>query len=229
MAIQYIKNCDYLRPTTWIENQRWAINKVNISTNRTVLVDHLLAPFKMFARIDDSAEDDLCRMTLAAAIDSIEQYTRLTINPREQRWAVYDWTPSNVLQVPFQPVQTLLVEDSAGVDITADCEVNANVEDTQFYLRVPDTYTEFSFTFGAGFYADATNINVWTVTNVWHLLNVWAIPSATIDENPLIRQAILITAADLYENRQSDTSQMRTAIPSIAEMVLRPIRRPVEF
>lgn len=227
--MQYITNAHYLRPTTWVEGKRWAINKINISTNRTLLVDHLLEPFKLFARIDSPEEDDLCRMTLAAAIESIEAYTRLTINPREQKWAVYDWTACNVLQVPFQPVQTLLVEDGAGVDITAQCEVNANVEDIMFYLRVPRGVTEFSFTFGAGFYADPTNYNVWTVTNVWHWLNVWSMPSAMIDENPLVRQAILITAADMYENRQSDTSQARTAIPSIAEMVLRPIRRPVEF
>lgn len=226
---KYIKNADYLRPTTWIEGTPWAINKVQISTNRTVLPQHLLKPFREFARIDDPTEDELCKHTLAAAIEAVEAYTRVTINPREQRWFVTGWTPRNVLQVPFQPVQTLLVHDAAGVDITPQCDVNSNVDDIMFYIRVPDGVTEFSFTFGAGFFADATNVNLWTLANVWGWLNIWTLPSALIDDMPIYRQAILVTAADFYENRQSDTSQQRTNIPSIAEMLMRPIRRPVEF
>jgi hypothetical protein len=229
MVQQYIQNCDYLRPTEWVGGRSWAVNKVTISVNRTLLVDHLLEPFKVFARIDAPEENDLCRMTLAAAIESVEAYTRLTFNPREQLWAVRGWSHPNVLQIPYQPVQTLRVTDTAGVDITADCEVNSNVDDVMFYLRLPQGVQDADVTFGAGFYADPTLINIWTVLNVWHLLNAWSIPDAVIDEHPLLRHAILLTAADMYENRQSDTSQMRTAIPSMAEMVLRPIRRPVEF
>jgi hypothetical protein len=230
MVQQYIQNCDYLRPSEWVFGTPWAVNKITIGTNRTLLSDHLLAPFKLFARIDDPFEDDLCRMTLAAAIDSVEHYTRLTINPTERMWALRGVPTGAVMQIPYQPVQTLLVRDLTGTDITSGCEVNSNTDDIMFYLRLPQGVEDADVVFGSGFYADPASADtVWSTLNLWNWLNVWTLPSAVIDDNPLYRQAILITAADFYENRQSDTAQMRTNIPSIAEMVLRPIRRPLEF
>lgn len=229
--LQQLPNCDYIRPTTWIGGERWSVNKTVIQTDRTTFPANLLDEFKAFARIDAPDEDAyFIRTTLPAAIEAVEHFTGLQINPQERQWAVRDWQYPNVLQVHGQPVQTVVVQDTLGNDISADCEINANVEDVMWYIRIPQEYRDFNIVFGCGLYWDAaTGPNIWTVANVWGLLNVWSVPEATLDNNPLLKQAILITAVDMYENRTSHSVQQQYKMPSIAEMVLRPLRRPVEF
>ena len=225
--ITFLQNNDYLRSENWLNSEPWAINKTIIQRNQTLLTNHLLEPFKLHARIDSGVEDDMCRMLLAAAIESVEFYTGLTINPTERQWGVRNWPSNSVLQITGQPVQTIKVTDAdTGTDISTLCSVNSNVDDAHFYLRPPLSYRNLDIVFGAGFYSAPEDVNnVWTVANVWALLNVWSIPNAVIDEHPLIRIAILTTATDMYENRVSAAERQQYTLPSIVENVLRPIRR----
>lgn len=224
----FLPNADWVRPETWLQGQSWAINKTIIQKNSTLLPQHLLAPFKAHARIDSGTEDDMCRMFVAAAIESIEFFTGLTITPIERQWGVRHWPSGATLQIVGQPVQALKVTDAdTGVDISTLCEVNANVEDIAFYLRVPVQYRNVDIIFGSGFYNDAvTGPNIWTTLSAWAILNVWSIPDAVIDEHPLIRLAILTVATDMYENRQSGAEKQHYRIPSVIEHVLRPLHRP---
>jgi hypothetical protein len=223
----FLKQCDYIRPETWIQNQVWAINKTVVSRNSTLFPEHLLEQFKEYARVDSGTEDVLCKFFLASAIESVEEFTGLTIAPTERQWGVRDWPSKAVLQIDGQPVQTIMVtDDDTGLDITVDCEINSNVQDTKFYIRFPTTSKNVNVVFGSGFYADPTNVNIWTIPSVWHLLNVWSIPNAIIDEHPLMKHAVLTTATEMYQNREHTTDRPRSNIPSVLEHVMRPLRRP---
>ena len=226
-----LKNCSYVRPASWVENKVWSFNRYVLQTDRTTHPANLLNQFKLHARIDGDFEDDLLRAYLAAAIEAIELYTGLQINPQERVLSADGWTHDDVLQIHGQPIQTILVTDEdTGLDISADCEINSSVEDVMFYLRPPSGTTHFTITYGCGFYWDAvTGPTIWTVANLWGLLNVWSVPESTLDNQPLIKQAIFVTAADLYERRQSDTTQQMYNVPSITEMLLRPLRRPAGY
>jgi hypothetical protein len=225
---QFLPQNDYLRSETWVHGgTAWAINKVVLSRNSTMFPVHLLSEFKEYARVDSGTEDVLCKFMLASALESIEEFTGLTITPTERQWAMRDWPSGKTLQIPGQPVQTIMVlDDDTGLDITADCEYCSNVQDVHFYVRFPTTVANPRVIFGSGFYRDPTDFNIWTVPSVWHLINVWSVPNSVLDEHPLIKHAVLATAAEMYQNRELTTERTRTNIPSIVEHVLRPLRRP---
>jgi hypothetical protein len=204
------------------------VTKELVSIDRAIVPDTILDGVKQFIRVDHDEEDDLLRQFIDSACSSIEDQTGLAIRAITTRWKVKDLPSGHALQCDPMPVQNLYVTDSAGTDITAQCQVWAHMHDYAFMLIPPEGVKDFTIDIGAGVFS---TLNIWVQPNVWTLPDVWSLAGSTggIYDVALIRQAIYYTVSEYYRTREISDKTGMNELSFVHRAVLAPLGRRHSF
>lgn len=193
--------------------------------DRTTAVTELFSDIKAFMRVDHDDEDALIRTLIDVACASLEDKAGMSIRPHMYTWTVKDFDKDRSLIVDHMPVQRVVITDTdTNTDVTLTSNIFGTYEDHVFYVRPPQDVKNFRLDFASGIFSV---MNIWTLANIWVIPDVWTDDSISsrIFDRSLIRQAIYLTVAELYKQRELTSSKEQFYVPSAVEYIINPIRR----
>ena len=178
------------------------MRRINWSHHRTVAPADLLdvADLKDQSRIDETAEDLLLETYLRAAERTVE--TELGIAFLEQTWVLkLDYFPSWIIKLPTPPLQSvtsiIYVDPNGATQTLASGEY---IVETSGYGGSDRNPGHVRPTFNGSWPSIRHQPLAVTITYVAGFADAESVPD-------MVKAAILLTAAELYENRERSVAQ----------------------
>lgn len=164
-----------------------------------------LADVKTYLKVDYSTDDDLLNVLITAARQWVEKHCRLGLLPQTITEVFDDWGDGRSLELsvsPLRSVSSIYYKDSDG-NTTLWASGNYVVDEYQQPPRVQRAYSVTAPTL-----YDEINAVSAIYTVGWD--DASALPAP-------IKQAMYLTIADAYENRENYVKRMPTAAEYILE------------
>jgi len=161
-----------------------------------------LAEAKAHLKVDFDTDDTLIADLIDAAIDDAENFTCTSI--REAKYGIFmdDFNDHTIKNTPVQSITAITYKDAL--------EAEQTLPTTAYELRQIDKYA-----FALYFIEDAISaIQLSTTQNT--PVNIKLTTGYSLGTVPaVIKQAILLTVADFYENREDKIHRMPTRVQSL--------------